>query len=417
MSGIAIQADKLSKRYRVGHLVRYRTLRDTMTGALRAPVRLFKRKPHSDDDFLWALRDVSFEVHPGEVVGVLGRNGAGKTTLLKVLSRITRPTGGRAVIHGMVGSLLEVGTGFHPELTGRENISLSAAILGMKKQDLASRFGEIVEFSGVERFLDTPLKHYSTGMQTRLAFSVAAHLDPEILLVDEVLAVGDAEFQKQCLGKMQEVSRGGRTVLLVSHHLNQIRRLCDWTLWLESGRIREMGPTPAVVSAYEAAVNSGQGTGRDRPHAKAQFVHWELANNGDEPYVIPSPGPVTVRFTLRIHQPVSHAHHGITLFSGDGQVMWGAARDNLKLETGDYILTYQLPYLPLRPGPYYWRVTLYDENGLVDTWDSSPELVIATVPLSHPRDEWAGILNMPHEFDLRRETASLTESVDTEKPV
>src|SRR6202021_217399 len=183
--------------------------------------------------FIWALKDVNFEVQRGEVVGLIGRNGAGKSTLLKILARITRPTEGRAEIHGRVGSLLEVGTGFHPELTGRENVYMSGAILGMRKAEIDRKFDEIVAFSEVERFLDTPLKHYSSGMQMRLAFAVAAHLEPEILFVDEVLAVGDLEFQKKCLGKMQEVSKSGRTIFFVSHQMGQMRRLCERVFWID----------------------------------------------------------------------------------------------------------------------------------------------------------------------------------------
>ena len=205
MSESVIHAEGLGKRYRVGERERYFALRDVITRAFTAPFR--RNGPTSTQDYLWALRDVSFDVKQGEVVGLIGRNGAGKTTLLKMLSRITRPTAGFAEIHGRVGSLLEVGTGFHPELTGRENIYLSGAILGMGKREIDRKFDEIVAFAEVERFLDTPLKHFSTGMQMRLAFAVAAHLEPEILLVDEVLAVGDIEFQKKCLGKMQDISK------------------------------------------------------------------------------------------------------------------------------------------------------------------------------------------------------------------
>src|SRR5262249_51994486 len=199
----------------------------------RALTAIFRRGERRQREFLWALRDVSFDIAQGEVVGLIGRNGAGKTTLLKLLSRITRPTAGYAEVHGRVGSLLEVGTGFHPELTGRENIYLSGAILGMSKREIDRKQDAIVDFSGVERYLDTPLKHFSTGMQMRLAFAVAAHLEPEILLVDEVLAVGDLEFQKKCLGKMDEVSRSGRTIVFVSHQMNQMRRLCQRCVWID----------------------------------------------------------------------------------------------------------------------------------------------------------------------------------------
>ena len=234
-----IQVRGLGKRYRVGERERYVALRDVISRFVASPFRGNKQLPN---DFHWALREISFDVGQGEVVGLIGRNGAGKTTLLKLLSRITRPTEGFAEVRGRVGSLLEVGTGFHPELTGRENIFLSGAILGMSRKEILRKHEAIVEFAEVARFLDTPLKHYSSGMQMRLAFSVAAHLEPEILFVDEVLAVGDMAFQKKCLGKMEEVSRSGRTIVFVSHQMNQIRRLCERVLWFDAGRLRESGP-------------------------------------------------------------------------------------------------------------------------------------------------------------------------------
>jgi len=262
MSDIAIRVEHLSKLYCIGALQRrHDTLRDQITDALTAPFRRLKnpqsaiRNPQSN--YIWALKDVSFEVRRGEVVGIIGRNGAGKTTLLKVLSRITKPTEGRAEIHGRVGSLLEVGTGFHPELTGRENIYLNGAILGMKKAEIDRKFDEIVDFAEIEKFLDTPVKHYSSGMYVRLAFAVAAHLEPEILLVDEVLAVGDAAFQKKCLGKMGDVAREGRTVLFVSHNMAAIQALCKEAMWLKEGRLFNLGCVEDVVTKYQQSVLSG----------------------------------------------------------------------------------------------------------------------------------------------------------------
>jgi lipopolysaccharide transport system ATP-binding protein len=246
MNDIAIRVDNLSKRYRIGQREPYKTLRGALTDLFKSP---FQRR-QSDPGFIWALKDVSFEVKPGEVVGIIGRNGAGKTTLLKVLSRITEPTGGYGEIHGRVGSLLEVGTGFHLELTGRENIYLSGTILGMKKAEINHKFDEIVDFSGVEKFIDTPVKRYSSGMLIRLAFSVAAHLEPEILLIDEVLAVGDVEFQKKCLGKMRSVTGEGRTVLFVSHNMAAIRDLCGRTLLIDNGTILLDTDTEKAIAQY-----------------------------------------------------------------------------------------------------------------------------------------------------------------------
>jgi lipopolysaccharide transport system ATP-binding protein len=251
MSELSIRAESLSKRYRIGLAQgRHDTLRDTLAAGLsrlRRPSGEARRAAE-----IWALRDVSFEVRQGEVVGVIGRNGAGKSTLLKILSRITEPTAGRAHIHGRVGSLLEVGTGFHPELTGRENIFLNGAILGMRRHEIERKFDEIVDFAEIERFLDTPVKRYSSGMYVRLAFAVAAHLEPEILLVDEVLAVGDAAFQKKCLGKMGDVAREGRTVLFVSHNMAAVKNLCPRGLWFEEGQVLIDDTAEACIGAYTA---------------------------------------------------------------------------------------------------------------------------------------------------------------------
>jgi lipopolysaccharide transport system ATP-binding protein len=256
----AIRVENISKKFRLGarRIGGYRTLRETIVDAARAPLSKFRRRvrtpgerPTAEDaNSLSALRDVSLEVQPGEVVGLIGRNGAGKSTLLKILSRITEPTAGRVELRGRVGSLLEVGTGFHNELTGRENIYLNGGILGMGRREVARKFDEIIAFAEMERFLDTPVKHYSSGMYVRLAFAVAAHLDLEILLVDEVLAVGDLEFQKKCLQRMGSISEGGRTVIFVSHNLGIIHRLCDRVVLLRQGQVHCDGPTADVIQAY-----------------------------------------------------------------------------------------------------------------------------------------------------------------------
>jgi lipopolysaccharide transport system ATP-binding protein len=253
----AVSVEGLRKYYRLGQREPYKALRDVLAGAFTAPLRRVRRGRRRVEG-IWALDDVSFELRRGEVLGLIGANGAGKSTLLKVLSRITAPTEGQVVIRGRVGSLLEVGTGFHPELTGRENVYLNGAILGMRKAEIGRRFDEIVDFSGIARFLDTPVKRYSSGMQVRLAFSVAAHLEPEILLVDEVLAVGDAEFQRKCLGKMHDVTRQGRTVVFVSHNLAAVRSLCSRALLLEKGRLLLHGETDQAIERY-----LGRGGGRE----------------------------------------------------------------------------------------------------------------------------------------------------------
>ncbi len=261
MNNVVVRVEDLGKRYRIGEIAGYKTLRESLTNAVAAPFRRIRGGGSSpprghERNHIWALRNISFEIKRGEVLAVIGGNGAGKSTLLKILSRITPPTEGHAEIRGRVGSLLEVGTGFHPELTGRENVYLNGAILGMGRGEVARKFDEIAHFSGVEKFLDTPVKHYSSGMYVRLAFSVAAHLEPDILIVDEVLAVGDAAFQKKCLGKMSEVAGGGRTVLFVSHNMSAVRALCPRTLLLNEGSLQSDSTTAEVMKLYLGGGNA-----------------------------------------------------------------------------------------------------------------------------------------------------------------
>ena len=280
----AIRTQNLGKRYRLGQLTPYSTLRESIRRWAVAPVnRLLRREDTRSNRaaaHLWAVREVDLEIEPGEVVGVIGRNGAGKSTLLKLLTRITRPTTGRIEIRGRVGSLLEVGAGFHPELSGRENVFLNGAILGMTRSEIRRAFDSIVDFAGVEAFLDTPVKRYSSGMWVRLAFAVAAHLEPEILLIDEVLAVGDAEFQKKCLGKMNDVARGGRTVVFVSHNMAAVANLCTRGLLLDAGRVTFRGPMNETIDAYlKAACRTDPGFAdltehRGRPHGYSPIITW-----------------------------------------------------------------------------------------------------------------------------------------------
>lgn len=251
MSDIAISVHGLGKRYRIAHQRDpYGRLTESLSDALRAPLDRVRGKARGSTEWIWALRDVSFELHRGEVMGVVGRNGAGKTTLLKILSRITEPSTGNAELHGRVGSLLEVGTGFHLELSGRENVYMSGSILGMRRREIDRKFAQIVDFSGVEQFIDTPVKRFSSGMQVRLGFAVAAHLETEILIVDEVLAVGDSEFQKKCLAKMGEVSHEGRTVLFVSHNMAAVEGLCTSGMLLDRGQLLASGKARDVVDGY-----------------------------------------------------------------------------------------------------------------------------------------------------------------------
>lgn len=307
MSEQAIRVENLSKRYRIGlppkHVKGRRAMLHKVANTFGYLASTLRQA--TEEEILWALKDISFEVERGEVVGLVGRNGAGKSTLLKVLSRITEPTEGRAFIHGRVGSLLEVGTGFHPELTGRENVYLNGAVLGMKRTEIERKFDEIAAFSGVEKFLDTPVKRYSSGMSVRLAFSVAAHLQPEILLVDEVLAVGDAAFQKKCLGKMGDVAAEGRTVLFVSHNMVAVQNLCSRAIWLQEGRLLADSTASDIVMQYLQASNPGlreqvwddmhRAPGNDLVRLKRLTVRPE---NGapEEPITMETPFVIDVEF-------------------------------------------------------------------------------------------------------------------------
>ena len=398
MSSPVVQTSGISKRYRRGLRASSGLLRDSLARTLRSPLSVFQR---TNQETFWALKEVSLEVGEGEVLGLIGRNGSGKTTLLKILSRITQPTSGWAEIHGRVGSLLEVGTGFHPELTGRENTYLSGAILGMNRKEIARKFDAIVSFAELEKFIDTPVKHYSSGMYVRLAFAVAAHLEPEILLVDEVLAVGDINFQKKCLGKMGDVARAGRTVVLVSHQLNQIRRLCHRVVWLDGGAARKSGPTAEIVSAYEVHMMSDELADARPSEGRAQFLRWKLqgANPGSE-YVLSTEGETTVSFLLRVNSPLRSVHHGIGLYDQSRQLLWGNAADGVSLEPGLHEFLHTLPTLPLRPGTYSWRVALYESAERIDDWECVPQMQVATLPVTHYRDEAAGILNIPSKLTI-----------------
>ncbi|MGD0178978.1 MAG: ABC transporter ATP-binding protein [Terriglobales bacterium] len=400
MTALTIRVEGLGKRYRVGERERYLALRDLITRAFQAP---FSRNgARRSVDYLWALRDVSLDVKQGEVVGLIGRNGAGKTTLLKLLSRITRPTTGFAEIHGRVGSLLEVGTGFHPELSGRENIYLSGAILGMRKREIDQKKDAIVAFAEVERFLDSPLKHYSTGMQMRLAFAVAAHLEPEILLIDEVLAVGDLEFQKKCLGKMQEVSRSGRTIVFVSHQMNQIRRLCERALWIDAGQVRESGPTGQIVANYESAGLERSESSRDGRHC---FLGWSIS--GHDNVVRDGLHEVAFHFRVQLTEPISKGHFGMAVLSDSSTVLAGWGFDNLDIASGQQEIILRVPVLPFRPGAYSLTCSVYNHGNnltggvLVEQWYAVPPLIVDTPPVSHSQDRWAGVLNLPADLQLR----------------
>ena len=379
MTNLAIKVESLGKRYTIGASpVRYETLRDSIADSVVKPLREVQRwmKARSDPKYqlqtgqqnqIWALRDVSFEVNKGQVIGVIGRNGAGKSTLLKILSRVTEPTEGFAEIHGRVGSLLEVGTGFHPELTGRENIYLNGAILGMKRSEIDKKFDEIVAFAEVAKFIDTPVKRYSSGMYLRLAFAVAAHLEPEILVVDEVLAVGDAEFQRKCLGKMSNVAQEGRTVLFVSHNMSAILRLTEETIVLDKGRLVMRAPTRVAVEHYLSSGYSEVGervwTREEIPVVAFPFQPVAIRlrdHHGRVVDTLRSVEPFHIEIEYVLHEPIKGLRVGIYIMTTRGEFVFTSfdtddaeQYDRFQVRpSGKYVSRCQIPADFLNEGRY-----------------------------------------------------------------
>ncbi len=364
---VAIRVDDLGKCYRLGERgTSYRTLREAIMGIGGALRRRANRA-----DTIWALKDIDLEVRHGEVLGIIGHNGAGKTTLLKVLSRITEPTTGRVELYGRVGSLLEVGTGFHPELTGRENIYLNGAILGMRKAEIQRKFDEIVAFAEVERFLDTPVKHYSSGMYVRLAFAVAAHLEPEILLVDEVLSVGDAAFQRKCLGKMGEVAGEGRTVLFVSHNMGAVRALCDRVAVLWDGKVRLESDPPTAISVYLESFSTPKTQTRVVSLAGGAIVlnQFLVTASGSAPEVFTNDCAVDVRLRIAVRKEIANLSVGFTLVSALGSVVLSSChadsvhsmgQTQTRFLPGDYEFHSTIPPLLMNEGTYFIGPVLQD---------------------------------------------------------
>ena len=412
MSNIAIQVDNLGKLYRLGHKEEmHDTLAENLWSWIKAPVSNYKRlrslntygADEDSDDLLWALKDVSFEVNTGEVIGIIGRNGAGKSTLLKVLSRITDPTMGRALINGRVGSLLEVGTGFHHELTGRDNVYMNGTILGMSKKEIDRKFDEIVEFSGVEKFLDTPIKRYSSGMMVRLAFSVAAHLEPEILIIDEVLAVGDAAFQKKCLGKMQDVASQGRTILFVSHQLGAVNDLCSSCYLMSNGTIVGSGTPDEVIRQY-------LDTGQEAVGYK-DLRNWSLERAGEGPSRIESielsnaSGEITPFFNygeplnikVGIHgKSGDECHIGIRLVNRLGQIVLHFTEDDfsgtLHCPDNRSEIIMRLDKVCLNEGSYFITVWLGGPGGMHDMVGNCIELNVNTSNIGRIRSRSSVLL-------------------------
>lgn len=379
MRDIAIRVENLSKQYKIG-VAKYRhdTLRDQLVDGLRS-LLLRNGRSHRHSDIFWALKDISLEIKQGEVVGIIGRNGAGKSTLLKILSRITEPTAGFAEIHGRVSSLLEVGTGFHPELTGRENIYLNGAIMGMKKAEIVRKFDEIVAFAEVEKFIDTPVKRYSSGMYVRLAFAVAAHLEPEIMLVDEVLAVGDTAFQRKCLGKMGDVAKEGMTVLFVSHNMAAMQGLCSKCFLLSSGQLVAEGSSQTVVEQYLADVSDGTpavlGQRKDRQGSgKIQFQEVSIFDGNGRSIDLALSGQdieIALSYRSRDGKPISRLDAHITFYTMLGQFMFTCSSESsgylLDVLPADGRLVCRIPELPLSPGRYV--INLFSTvGGVIADW-------------------------------------------------
>ena len=409
MDDIAIRVKNVSKQYEIG-AAKYRpdTLRDQLADGLKTVFR-HNGQPRRGTETIWALKDVSFEVKEGEVVGIIGRNGAGKSTLLKILSRITEPTSGHAEIHGRMGSLLEVGTGFHPELTGRDNIYLNGAVLGMKKVEIERKFDDIVAFAETEKFIDTPVKRYSSGMYVRLAFAVAAHLEPELLIVDEVLAVGDIEFQKKCLGKMQDLSKSqGRTILFVSHNMDAMQRLCSKCLLIEEGQLVANGATASVVArylsnhCYKARPNewldlspmTRSGTG------KAHFVAAQYSSLSEAAAFRPySNGPLEFLLAIESDAPRSVGSLAVTLYSPSGTKLVNADTISLgraiTLRKGRNLVRLRIEKLYLNPGVYVvglWLANPIDARSTGAEFDHVPSAFeIEVVQLE---SQWPGM--RPH---------------------
>jgi lipopolysaccharide transport system ATP-binding protein len=408
MSYIAVRSQGLGKKFRISHETeRYRTVRDTLSRGLTSALRFGRRAERRPAEDFWALRDLSFEIKHGDVVGIIGGNGAGKSTLLKILTRITEPSEGLAEIRGRVGALLEVGTGFHPELTGRENILLNGAILGMRKSEIISKFDEIVAFSEVERFLDTPVKHYSSGMYVRLAFAIAAHLEPEILIVDEVLAVGDVAFQKKCLGKIGDVSRGGRTVLFVSHNMAAVESLCNRGIVLDHGRLVFSGPVKEAVGYYYDSVSSTPEAESHVfdlapcPHRRSKgsklLKRIELFTEGDRPLT----GEMIIgdRLRLRIHfelpVPASSFNIGLGFNNVYTQRIFTANSlfDRSRSEgerVGHQVFVCDIPEFTLMAGTYSIRIWLDINHMEVDLIDDAASVRVM-------ESDYYGTGNMPRQ--------------------
>jgi lipopolysaccharide transport system ATP-binding protein len=426
MSELAIRLEGISKRYHIGKRQDgHKGIRDILTGAIVAPFswagRLLSRKTTSAgdlDDVFWALKDVSFDINHGQIVGIIGRNGAGKSTLMKILSRITEPTEGSGEINGRVGSLLEVGTGFHPELTGRENLFLNGAILGMRKVEIERKFDEIVAFAEIDKFIDTPVKHYSSGMYVRLAFAVAAHLEPEILLVDEVLSVGDAAFQRKCLGKMSEVSKGGRTVILISHNMAAVENLCHKGIVIEHGKVTFSGDMNHAIERYlqgNSVNRHGQQShiidlttseGRNKK-SRPLLKRLELFSEGRPVNGQLRMGqPLTAHLYFELEETAANIQACFGLDTLFGQRIFTAHSlfepdNNWGARTGEQVFVCEIPSVTLVPGEYKIKLAIDIQNSEQDIVEDAARLnILESDFYGTGRVPWNGMFVLKHRWQM-----------------
>jgi len=410
----SIRVEHLSKQYVLGKASQQTMLRERLASLLKNPFT----KETAVIDTLWALRDVSFGIKEGEVVGIIGRNGAGKSTLLKILSKITYPTTGRVKVRGRVASLLEVGTGFHEELTGRENIFLNGSILGMKQREVEAKLSQIIEFAGVERFIDTPIKRYSSGMRLRLGFAVAAHLDPDVLIVDEVLAVGDAGFQKKCLSVMEDLRKGGRTVLFVSHNMAAVENLCSRGIWIDSGRVRQDGPTHQVIESYLSSFAETQQSAADLSAVETRHGNGDIRYTGisfldmdGQPQLVTRSGDsLRLRFHYHAKKAIPYPSFGFRLLTEMGTLVtdtstWHHSLDIPEIAPGDGHLDLEIDFLNLLPGRYDFSLWITGLSQIV--YDGVEHCAKLEVELANiyrsgrQLDSRSGIVYFPQKWNLQ----------------
>jgi lipopolysaccharide transport system ATP-binding protein len=413
---VVIEARNISKRFFLGERNQRAFFEDVSARVARGIRSLRRSRPapdrNSSRDF-WALREISFQISQGQTLGIIGENGAGKSTLLKILSRITQPTTGVVKVYGRLASLLEVGTGFHPEFSGRDNIFLNGAMLGLSRKEVRKRFDRIVEFSGLEKFIDVPVKNYSSGMYVRLAFSVAAHLNPEIVILDEVLAVGDTVFQKKCFDRMEEIIDEGHAAILVSHGLAHIRRMCQISLWLKNGRVQMFGPTHEVASSYEKATThevvahyekqTAQQHGPAHPGPNAVLVQWSVQSKAaSAPHsIVASQAKVTFRFEIELTAAVSHGKISVSVADAQGLILF-TQQDELGIITsGKFLATLELPFLPLKPGEYIVSCTITEAEHPIAFLRAIPELTVLKDG-SVGQSDYHGLLNLPARLSVEQ---------------